>query len=79
LIDDALGLKREKEDSGEELSKLDKKIKKATEADLLKLMRESKWGLIAEFKYRRPELRAWVEQLEIAYFDDHDQRMSQWK
>jgi hypothetical protein len=80
LIDDALGNnKRGEEEDNEELSKLDKKIKKATEIELLKLMNEGKWDLISEFKYRIPHLKKWVDELEYQYWDDHDQRMSQWK
>jgi len=79
LVDDAIGNKKEKEGEDTELSKLDKKIRKATEADLLRLMDEGKWSLISEFKYRRPELCEWVDELEYRYWDDHYARMSQWK
>jgi hypothetical protein len=63
------------------LAKLDAKIRTATEQDLLRLMKEggSKWGLIAQFKYRRPELREWIDELEYRYWDDHYAHMSQWK
>jgi hypothetical protein len=52
---------------------------KATERDLLKYMRNGEWAKISEFKYRMPHLREWVEELEYQYWDDYDQRMSQWK
>jgi hypothetical protein len=62
-----------------ELWRGNKKIRTATEVDLLCLMTEGKWDLIFEFKYRRPELKKRVDELEFQYLDDHDQRMSQWK
>jgi hypothetical protein len=73
LIDDALGNnKRGGEEEHNELSKLDKKINKATEIELLKLMKEGKWDLISEFKYRMPHLKKWVDELEYQFWDDHD-------
>jgi hypothetical protein len=77
LVDDVLGNnKRGEEEDNEELSKLDKKIKKATEIELLKLMNEGNWDLISEFKYRMPHLKKWVDELEHQYWDDHDQPIS---
>jgi hypothetical protein len=80
VIDDALGTnKREEEEDNSKLSKLDKKIKKATEIELFKLMSEGKRALISEFKYRRPDLREWVGELEYQYWSRKDQDNSQWK
>lgn len=59
------------------LFKENERVRKATEADLKRLMQEGKWKIIAEFKYFRPELRKWVEQLETQWFDDHNNRMSE--
>lgn len=79
MVDSDKAIDTEEQQKYEAHRVLKRKIMTATEQSLLKLMNEGKGRLIAEFKYRRPELRAWVEQLEIAYWDDHDQRMSQWK
>jgi hypothetical protein len=68
LVDEALGLDK----NNNEREMMERQIMKATQRDLLKYMHTGKWQKISEFKYRRPQLRKFVEELEISWFDDHE-------
>jgi hypothetical protein len=54
-------------------------LKTTSELYIEELARKGRFDLIEELKYKRPELAKWVNQIINDMYDDHEQRMREWK